>query len=137
MRWLSMVVVLGSLLLPRLASAQALTGALVGTVRDDQGAVLPGATVRVSSPSMIGGSASLTTNERGQLRFPILSPGTYVIDVELRGFAPFHEDDVMIGAGAMLSRTVVLKLAGIAESLVVEGSGSRIDVRASGIETRF
>jgi hypothetical protein len=137
MRWLSMVVVLGSLLLPRLASAQALTGALVGTVRDDQGAVLPGATVRLSSPSMIGGSASLTTNERGQLRFPILSPGTYVIDVELRGFAPFHEDDVMIGAGAMLSRTVVLKLAGIAESLVVEGSGSRIDVRASGIETRF
>ena len=133
----STVVVLGSLLVSQLASAQALTGALIGTVRDEQGAVLPGATVRISSPSLIGASTSITTNERGQLRFPALSPGAYAIDVALAGFAPFHEEDVTIGAGAMLSRTVVLKLAGIAESLVVEGSGSRVDVRGSGIETRF
>ena len=79
----------------------------------------------------------MRTNERAQLRFPALSPGAYAIDVELPGFAPFHEEDVTIGAGAMLSRTVVLKLAGIAESLVVEGSGSRVDVRGSGIEPRF
>src|SRR6202163_993459 len=133
----STVVVLGNLLVSQLASAQALTGALIGTVRDEQGAVLPGATVRISSPSLIGASTSITTNERGQLRFPALSPGAYAIDVELAGFAPFHEEDVTIGAGAMLSRTVVLKLAGIAESLVVEGSGSRVEVRGSGIETRF
>ena len=62
------------LLLPRIAAAQALTGALIGTVRDDQGGVLPGANVRVSSSALIGSLAELTTNEKGQLRFPLLPP---------------------------------------------------------------
>jgi hypothetical protein len=47
--------------------AQVLTGALVGTVKDEHGAVLPGALVRVTSPALIGGPATMTTNERGPL----------------------------------------------------------------------
>src|SRR5262245_53984625 len=119
LRSLTMVVAAGTVLVAHLAAAQALTGALVGTVKDEQGAVLPGALVRVSSPSLIGGSATMTTNERGQLRFAVLSPGSYVVDVELPGFSPYHEEDVVIGASATLSRTVVLKVAGIAQSVVV------------------
>ena len=37
------------------ADAQVLTGALVGTVKDEHGAVLPAALVRVTSPALIGG----------------------------------------------------------------------------------
>ena len=70
---------------PHMAAAQGLTGALIGTVKDEQGGVLPGAVVRVSSPALIGGPATLTTNERGQLRFPALPPGLYVLDIELPG----------------------------------------------------
>ena len=121
---------------PRIAAAQDLTGALVGTVKDEQGAVLPGAPVRLTSPALIGGPVTIITNDRGQLRFP-LCPRPYVLDVELQGFAPYHEEDIRIGAGATLERTVVLKLAGVAESIVVEGSGSRIEARSSGFETRF
>lgn len=117
--------------------AQVLTGALVGTVKDEEGAVLPRALVRVSSPALMGGPATMTTNERGQLRFPILPPGTYVLDVEFARFATYHEADVTIGAGATIERNVVLKVAGVAESIVVEGSGSRIEARSSGFETRF
>ena len=72
-------------LLPRVAVAQGLTGALIGTVKDAQGGVLPGAVVRVSSPALIGGPATLTTNEKGQLRFPALPPGPYVLDIESPG----------------------------------------------------
>ena len=122
---------------PRAAGAQGLTGALVGTVHDEQGGAVPGATVRLSSPALIGGPTTLTTNERGQLRFPVLPPGTYAIDVELSGFAPWHEDDIVIGASTTLERTVILKVQGIAQSVVVEGAGSRIEARSSGIETRF
>jgi len=114
-----------------------LTGALVGTVKDEQGNVLPGALVRVTSPALIGGPVSVTTNDRGLLRFPVLAPGTYTIDIELNGLAPYHEDGLIIGAGTTLERTVVLKIAGVAESVVVEGSGSRIDARTSGFETRI
>src|SRR6478672_7241740 len=63
--------------------AQALTGALIGTVRDAQGGVLPGALVGVSSPALVGASTTLTTNEKGQWRFPALPPGLYTLDVEL------------------------------------------------------
>src|SRR5690349_2803234 len=86
-----------TILMPAVARAQSLTGALVGTVTDQQGAPVPNATVRLSSPALIGGAVTLTTDESGRLRFPVLPPGTYVIDVELAGFAPWHEEDVVIG----------------------------------------
>lgn len=79
--------------------AQGLTGALIGTVRDEQGGVLAGAQVSVSSPALIGGLETLTTTANGQLRFPVLPPGTYVLDVKLQGFASHHEEDIRIGAG--------------------------------------
>jgi outer membrane receptor protein involved in Fe transport len=119
------------------AGSQALTGALIGTVRDDQGGVLPDVGVRVSSPALIGGRATLTTNDKGQFRFPALPPGSYTLDIELARFAPVHQEDIRIGAGATLERTITLKLAGLAESIVVEGQGSRIEARDPGFGTRF
>ena len=136
-RWLLVLLAAACVRLPSMAVAQVLTGALIGTVKDEQGGVLPGALVRASSPALIGGPATMTTNDRGQLRLPTLPPGTYVLDIELAGFTPHREVEIQIGAGATLERTAVLKLAGIAESIVVERSGSRIDARTSGLETRF
>ena len=78
-----------------------------------------------------------TTNEKGQLRFPVLAPGSYALTIELPPkFAPYREENITIGAGATLERTVVLSLAGVAETVVVEGT-SRIEARSSGFETRF
>src|ERR1700704_4014362 len=135
-RRLLLSVSIACVLLPWTAAAQALTGALVGTVRDEQGAVLPGALVRVTSPALIGGPTTTTTNEKGQLRFPVLPPGSYLLEIELPGFATYREEDVRIGASATLERTAVLKLAGVAESITVEGSGSRIEGGGSGFATR-
>jgi len=126
-----------SLALPVAALAQGLTGALVGTVRDEQGGVLPGAVVRMTSPALIGGELTVSTNERGQLRFPVLAPGQYTLVIELPPrFAAYREENISIGAGATLERNVALTLAGVSESVVVEGS-SRIEARSSGFETRF
>src|SRR5215213_4924759 len=124
-------------LLPPAAAAQGVSGALLGTVKDEQGAFIPGARVRATSTALIGGPATTTTNEKGQWRFPVLLPGTYALDIEFAGFAPHHEADVRIGAGATLERTVVLQVAGVAQSVVVQDSGSRIEARSSGFETRF
>ena len=135
--WRAVVLTAACALCARPATSQVLTGSLVGTVKDEQGAVVPGALVRVASPALMGGPAILTTNAAGQFRFPVLPPGTYVLDIELSGFAAYHEGDVLMGAGATLERTAELKLGGIAESIVVQGSGSRIEARGSGFETRF
>ena len=124
-------------LLASVAAAQGLTGALIGTVKDAQGGVLPGAVVRVSSPALIGGPETLTTNEKGHLRFPALPPGQYVLDIEVQGFRAYHEEEIRIAVGATIERTAVLNVAGIRESVVVEGVGSRIEARGSGFESRF
>lgn len=55
-RWYLIVSVAGvCLMASQLAVAQTLTGALIGVVEDAQGGVVPGTTVRVSSPALIGG----------------------------------------------------------------------------------
>jgi hypothetical protein len=136
-RGLFLLLAAACVVIPGTASAQGLTGALIGTVKDAQGGVLPGAVVRVSSPMLIGGAATVTTNEKGQLRFPVLSPGPYVLDIALAGFATYHEEDIRIGAGATIERTAVLTVAGLAESIVVEGAGSRIEARNPRFGTRF
>jgi hypothetical protein len=133
-RW---IIAAACMLAAQQASAQGLTGALFGTVKDGQGAVLSGATVRVTSPSLLGGTETITTNDHGQWRFPVLSPGSYTLRVELAGFAPFVEEGISLGAGATLSRTVELSIAGVSDSIVVEGAGSRIEARGSGVETRI
>ena len=125
------------LLAPSISLAQAVTGALIGTVKDAQGGVLPGASVQVSSPVLIGGTLETIANEKGQLRFPALPPGTYALDILMPGFATFHEDGIEIGVGATIERTAILKIAGVEESVTVEGAGSRMEARNPGVATRF
>jgi hypothetical protein len=60
-----------------------------------------------------------------------------VLSIERPGFTTYREDDIQIGAGATIERTAVLKVAGVAESVAVEGAGSRIEARGSGFGTRF
>ena len=128
-RYLALMAAVVCFLLSGKVAAQGLKGKLIGTVKDAQGGVIPGAVVRVSSPALIGGAATVTTNENGQLRFPGLPPGLYVLDIVVQGFAALHEEGIRIGAGATIERTAILKVEGMAESLVVEGAGARIDGR--------
>jgi len=127
-----------ALAVPLSASAQGLTGALIGTVKDEKGGVLPGAKVHVTSSALIGGEATTTTNEQGQLRFPSLPPGSYTLSVELLPrFSPYREERISIGAGVTLERNPVLRVAGVAENIVVNSEGSQLEARASGFESRF
>jgi hypothetical protein len=122
---------------PSALGAQGLTGALIGTVRDSQDRAIVGAVVRLTSPSLIGGPATVTTDERGRLRFLALPPGEYVVDVTVLGFTPLHQEGLSLGAGATLERTMVLSPAAVVESVVVETEGPRADVRDPGYGTRF
>jgi hypothetical protein len=124
-------------LLPVESAAQGLTGALIGTVKDPDGGVLPGAVVRVTSSALLGGERQTTSSDRGQWRFQVLPPGDYALTVEVApAFALYREDGIRIGGGETVELTVVLRLAGVAQSITVHPS-SEITARTSGIETRF
>ena len=129
--------ILFAVLLPGRTLAQGLSGSLSGSVKDEHGGLLVGATVTVASPAQIGGDLRTTTNEKGQWRFPVLAPGVYVLVVEMGpGLAGYREEGIDIGAGAAIERPVVLKLASVAQSVTVT-AGSSVESRSSGVETRF
>src|ERR1051326_3287185 len=126
-RRLFVATALVSFVLAGRAGAQVLTGSVSGTVRDDSGAVLPGATVRASSSSLIVASVSVMTDGSGMFRFPALSPGEYTLDVDLANFAHYRETGIHVDVQSSIERPVTLRIAGFSESISVAG-GSAPDV---------
>lgn len=128
--------VAGLLLLPLGANAQGLTGTLVGSAKDVNGTVVPGATVRVVSSALIGGERQTTSSDTGQWRLPVLPPGTYTLTVAAPKFAEYREEAIAIGGGDIIERMIVLAVAGVAESVTVRAD-TQLNPRTTGIETRF
>jgi hypothetical protein len=136
-RRLSVAFLLVLVLFPLEANAQGLTGALVGTLKDVSGGVIPGALVRVTSPALIGGERQTTSSDRGQWRLQFLPPGEYALTVDLApSFAVYRQASIRIGAGETIELTVVLQLPGVAESVIVQGN-AEMNPRTSGMESRF
>ena len=97
LRWTLWLCVAACVVFPGVTAAQGLMGALIGTVKDAQGGVIPGAVVRVTSPALIGGPWTVTTNEKGQLRFPALPSGSDTLDIQAQGFSTYHEAGISVG----------------------------------------
>jgi hypothetical protein len=127
------------LLVPSIAVAQtvsATTGALNGRVTDNTGAVLPGVTVTLTSPSMMG-ARTASTNEEGQYRFPAIPPGTYLITYELAGFSTVKREEIRVTLGFTASVNVELGVATLQESVTVTGESPVVDTQSTSISTNF
>ena len=109
------------------------TGSLRGTVTDASGAVLPGATVTISSDALIGGSRTTTTNEVGVFRFPSLPVGAYTVEIELAGFVSHRVADVPVNLEATATVNAALDVAKLAENVTVVGESPVIDVTRAGM----
>src|SRR4051812_45052551 len=116
------------LLLALPAVAQEQTGSIVGVVKDSSGAVLPGVTVEARSPSAVGVSTA-TSDSNGSYRFPALPPGAYEVSASLQSFVPAKTSDAVVTLGKQLTIDLVLKLAGVSESVTVTGESPLIDVK--------
>jgi hypothetical protein len=69
MKLLAAGVVVGLVVCVGAAHAQILTGNIIGTVKDESGAVLPGVTVTLTSTVLPGGPLTTVTSETGEYRF--------------------------------------------------------------------
>jgi hypothetical protein len=117
---------LALMMAPR-AGAQITQGRLAGTVTDAQGAVLPGVTVTVTSPALIG-SQSTVTQPDGRYLFPALPSGTYRLTFELSGFQRLIRENAQVVLGQTISIDTQLALASLAESVTVTGDSPIIDI---------
>jgi outer membrane receptor protein involved in Fe transport len=102
-------------------------GSIRGTVKDEQGAALPGVTITARTSAVATPFTTVTDGE-GFYRLLNLAPGGYVVTAELQGFSKFVRDDVSMRAGLNLGVDIVLKIGTLSESLEVHGESPLLDV---------
>ncbi|MBV9493203.1 MAG: TonB-dependent receptor [Acidobacteria bacterium] len=114
---------LAVLLLAGAALGQATTSALTGTVTND-GNPLPGVTVTITSPALLGTRDTVTV-ANGDYYFPALPPGDYSITFALEGMQTITRK-----ASLRLAETsradVDLKVSKVAESITVTATAPSV-----------
>ena len=103
------------------ALAQTETGQIAGTVKDPNGAVVPGASVSVKAVNT-GAMRTATTNDQGQYVVTNLQPGLYDVTVQATGFTS-RTQRVEVTVGAHLSVETALTIQAAGETVEVIGSG--------------
>jgi hypothetical protein len=93
------------------AFGQETTAGIQGTIKDPQGAVIPGASVEVTSPSLIG-KKSAVTDAGGYYRIEQLPPGVYSVTVNAPGFAPQTQNGMQLNTGALPSINFSMQIGG-------------------------
>jgi hypothetical protein len=108
----------GVLLLAVSLSAQVNQGRIQGSVRDQSGGVIVGATVTVSD-TLKGVNRTLTTDEAGEYSAPNLDPSTYKIRVEYKGFRAFERQGLDLGVGQEARVDITLQTGETSQTVTV------------------
>ncbi len=120
--------VLGLVLIVTLGSTalgQHIRGALEGTVNDQNGAVVQGASVTLKNVGT-GISSTATTDDRGRFNFQNLEPGNYSVTVEKSGFRKYVATDVSVKVGSVTPLTAALEVGNATEVVEVISSGEGV-----------
>ncbi len=110
--------------------AQEHTGTITGTVTDEQGQALPGATLTVINEST-GHARTATSDVKGAFLVTALPPGSYTVRAGLTNFRTEERKHRVLSATSRLSLPPFRLAVGLGESLVVEGSGTQVSTEDS------
>jgi hypothetical protein len=116
--------------------AQETTGGLQGTVKDATGAVVGGAKVEVTAPTLVG-SKSQNTDSAGYYRFANLPPGTYTISVVAKGFKTVKREGLVLEVGHLPTVDLQVEIGAAAEVVEVTGAPPLIDVTTTMTQTNI
>ena len=114
--------------------AQINTGTIVGTVRDAQGAVVPGADVTVTL-SDLGVSVVLSTNEAGIFLAPGLRPGAYEVRAETAGFKAAIRSEVQLAIQQRLELDFTLEVGDVTEQVQVVAAAVDVETESGQLGT--
>ena len=119
-----MVVV--ALLLAQPLLAQVTTGTVLGTVRDETGAMVPGVTVTLKNVET-GISRTVLTDEGGRYRASSLPLGSYEIQAELSGFNTDVRSGIKLTVGREAMVDFTLRVGDVTERVEVTGEAPLVD----------
>src|SRR5919205_356143 len=100
------------------AQTQITTGVIQGTVQDEQGATVPGATVEVKNVET-NLTKTLTTDEGGRFVFLQLPPGRYTLTASKSGFATLKQEEFTLTVGQSANLDLKMKVSSVQEVVTV------------------
>jgi hypothetical protein len=107
------------------AAAQFDRGQISGTVKDAQGAVVPGATVIVTN-SQTQIAQTTVTDSSGFFTVPNLAPGRYDVSAELEGFKKAVRQGVQLDAASAQNLEFTLATGALTESVTVSADAAAL-----------
>jgi outer membrane receptor protein involved in Fe transport len=116
--------------------AQRTTGGIVGTVKDASGAVLPGVTVSLTGPTVVG-TQTATTNEDGFYRLVNLPPGAYDLSYGLSGFKTVARRGLRVNVGLTLEENASLEVSQREEQVEVVAEAPVVDTQSSEVGANY
>ena len=132
-RWLSVGLLLSILLVFGCVAAHAqTTGTITGTVRDNTGAVIPGATVTVTETNM-GTILKFTSDAAGLYNAPLLIPGTYSVAVEKDGFQRSIQSGVVVETASTERVDAVLQIGSVTQTVSVSTQTSQVQTETADV----
>src|SRR5436305_2519364 len=111
-----MVVALFLSSLPLMSQGNA--GRILGTVTDQTGGAMSGTTVVVTDTER-GTSRTLTTDSSGEYNAPNLTPGTYKVRAEAKGFKAVERLNILLEVGSELRVDLQLQPGEVAQTITV------------------
>ena len=124
------LLILLSILMIASAAYSAEKGTLKVIVIDDEGNVLPGVSMTLSSPVMMG-SKTLITSVVGEVFFINLTPGTYELKSNLPGFQAKTSTGIMVSLDRQTLLQIVLSPAVVEEAITVVAVSPLVDTTKS------
>jgi hypothetical protein len=110
--------------------AQVTTATLVGLVRDNSAAVIPGASV-LATHEGTGVSREGVTDANGEFVLSALPSGPYTVRIELTGFKTISQRAVQLGAGQTVRQTFTLEVGAMSETVTVTGEAPLVQTSMS------
>jgi len=112
-----------------ISAAQSENGTLKGKVTDQTGAVIPQATVTAVAAD--GKPATATSDGAGSFAIGPLTPGSYSVLVQAKGFAPYRQEGVLVSTGTNQVLNLALEIQTKEERVEVQDEGTQLDVSGS------
>lgn len=134
MKWLTCTLVL-ALCAPAVIFGQVGTeGSFIGTVSDQQGAVVPGAAVTVTNTAT-GLTKTSESDESGNFVVPALPSGPYSVSVKAKGFKIWTLGNTVLTVGDRSRVAPVLQVGEVSETVQVEATAEIIQTEKASVET--
>src|SRR5215831_17172699 len=111
-------------------AAQLFPGRVTGRVRDEQGAVVAGASVKLRNPQT-GFERSSTSDDNGEFNFPELALGSYELTVSKTGFQTTVLTDIRTSQGQVNTLTPVLKVGTVTSQVEVTSAAPLIQTETN------